>query len=119
MTPELTGKQWWVCVDGPCGTEYIPADVCGRISGDKDECFAQVRDYCENRECWSISEVEGYGARLSAPGYLDCTEWMVFESEAEARRELCDMYELCPVCGESIYDDCSDNPACRFHHAKR
>jgi hypothetical protein len=26
----------------------------------------------------------GYGVRLSAPGYLDCTEWEVFETEAEA-----------------------------------
>lgn len=26
----------------------------------------------------------GYGVRLSAPGYLDCTEWEVFDTEAEA-----------------------------------
>jgi len=26
----------------------------------------------------------GYGVRLSAPGYLDCTDWEVFENEPEA-----------------------------------
>ena len=34
----------------------------------------------------------GYGARLSAPGYLDCTEWAVFETEDEAREYLEEMY---------------------------
>ena len=42
-----------------------------------------------------ILEVEyapGYGARLSAPGYLDCTDWCVFDTEQEARDYLDDMY---------------------------
>lgn len=34
---------------------------------------------------------EGYGARLSAPGYLDCTEWVVFDSKKEAKKYLLDL----------------------------
>lgn len=35
----------------------------------------------------------GYFARLSAPGYLDCTEWNgPFETELEAEEYLVEMY---------------------------
>lgn len=30
--------------------------------------------------------VWGYGARFSAPGYMDCTDWNVFETEEEAEQ---------------------------------
>ena len=36
--------------------------------------------------------VPAWGARLSAPGYLDCTEWCVFDTEAEAAQYLLDTY---------------------------
>jgi len=36
--------------------------------------------------------IEGYGARLSAPGYLDCTEWAVFDTVAQAEQYLEEMY---------------------------
>lgn len=34
-----------------------------------------------------------YVARLSASGYLDCTEWVIFESESEALRYTCEQIE--------------------------
>ena len=34
-----------------------------------------------------------YVVRLSASGYLDCTEWTVFESESEALRYACEQIE--------------------------
>ena len=30
---------------------------------------------------------------MSAPGYMDCTEWAVFDTEDEALAYLEDMYE--------------------------
>lgn len=130
----------WVEIDGPNGGEVIPTDVCGSLpdydefaaafeeSGraefeDVDEAykayaFQQVSGYSENSECYEIAEREAWGARLSAPGYLDCTEWSLYDSEAEAKRGLCEMYDLCPVCLQSVDDDWSSNPACRFHHTK-
>lgn len=138
MSLEETGLIWWVEVDGPNGTDVIPCDVCGRLP-DYDEtvadcpegvdpddyyreaAFAEVADYCENSECYSISEREGYGARASAPGYMDCTEWVVCDTAAEAKRIVCDEQELCPACGESTCDDyvAGGNPACRIYHANR
>jgi len=39
-----------------------------------------------------IDETEGYGARLSAPGYLDCTDWVIFDTEQEAIDYLAETY---------------------------
>lgn len=85
----------WIIVDGPHGGESIPADLVEKIcaySGPKKPIPAALADYCENREVWSIEIREGYGARLSAPGYLDCTEWIVFDTEQEAQDYLTEMY---------------------------
>lgn len=51
-----------------------------------------MSNYCEGTiQEWET--IRGYGARLSAPGYLDCTEWTVFETEQEALDYLEEMYE--------------------------
>ena len=39
-----------------------------------------------------VEIIEGYGARLSAPGYMDCTEWSVFDTAEAAAQSLIDMY---------------------------
>ena len=54
---------------------------------------------------------KGWCARLSAPGYLDCTEWCgPCATEKEALRELAQAHDLCAHCMEA---DCygSDEPA--------
>lgn len=95
----------WVQVDGPCGLDSIPADIVNidRLrellavdrdddESSKDEAFSLVSDYTENRRADSIEIVTGYGARMSAPGYLDCTEWAVFDTADEADEYLNDYY---------------------------
>jgi hypothetical protein len=85
------------------GTSFVPADVCGTLDGcedsviyyepekavdfdamdtaDKedaerwDEWCAQLRDYVSGREIREINASVGTLYRLSAPGYIDCTEW--------------------------------------------
>ena len=49
---------------------------------------AALRDYCENHEYWSLKLITGWGARLSAPGYLDATEWTVYETREEAEESF-------------------------------
>ena len=58
------------------------------------EYLESVGQYCEGGAAGieSIEIVSGWGARLSAPGYLDCTEWSVYETEEEARADLAEMY---------------------------
>lgn len=66
----------------------------------------------------SECHTEGFYSRLSAPGYLDCTDWLgPFKTEKQAKRELCDTYGLCPYC----LDDVGAEPStlgCHKHHAK-
>ena len=35
-----------------------------------------------------VKLIRGYGARFSAPGYMDCTEWCVFKTLKEAKDYL-------------------------------
>ena len=88
------------------GSFVVPSDVCGVIDGleavgdymDDDEvtnefihaCNA-LHDYVDGKIV-SIELAEGYLARMSAPGYTDCTDWSLYETEAEARDALTDMY---------------------------
>jgi hypothetical protein len=44
-----------------------------------------------------------FWARLSAPGYLDATDWIgPFKTEADARAGLSDAYDVCGECGEDM-----------------
>jgi hypothetical protein len=85
MEPEIVRGEW-VEVDGPCGVDAIPAEYVSALTADG------VRDYTENREIWSIEKRSGYGARFSAPGYMDCTEWSVFDTLQEAVDYLAETY---------------------------
>lgn len=102
-------KGSWLLVDGPCGVDAIPANLFSREviesfghtgaewraepdSEGFERLFASISDYTENREAWSIELKRGFGARLSAPGYMDCTEWSVFDTEQEAQEFLDEFY---------------------------
>ena len=107
MQPEII-KQRWLSIDGPNGSEYIPADLVrepslGSFGEAKRKQFAEceefkayvfdhAKDYCENTKFWELAFVDGFGARFSAPGYLDCTDWSVFDTEAEAIKYLLDQH---------------------------
>lgn len=79
-------------VETACGTETIPGDVVGRTVGTAAEYFS---NYCEGRildadKCVPLQS--GYLARMSAPGYMDCTEWAAFDTEQKAREYLVSMF---------------------------
>ena len=70
-----------------------------------------VTSPCPECGCSGEFEIqEGFGARLDAPGYLDCTEWAVYATFSEAVEGLREMYcdgesggecepdKLCPMC---------------------
>jgi hypothetical protein len=96
MNAYITDKQFWLMIDGD-GTDYIPddlfnVDVVRKILEDTDdilEAWAQLRplvgDYCEaGNHPYNIELIHGYGVRLSANGYLDCTPWEVYTNKKEA-----------------------------------
>lgn len=98
-----TMKDLWYSVETRNGTDFIPASVCGDLDIPKgeeydsdspkwEELCAAVRDYCEGKpeaiECIG----EQWAARYSAAGYLDCTDWVLADSEEEAVAECEAMY---------------------------
>ena len=89
MQKQVTNKMKWFEVETSQGTEFIQSDI---FSSDATiESVADLIDYCEGIPV-SFEVIEGYGARLSAPGYMDCTEWTVFETEKQAQDYLAEMY---------------------------
>jgi len=86
--------EWWE-VDGREGTMYFPCDEFTAQQAAEAYEFPQAID--------SITRRTGYGARLSAPGYLDCTDWTVCDTEEEARETLRELF------GDDDDDDDDDD----------
>lgn len=97
----------WYLVEGPNGTDVIPASVAGdceqadigaTFTPENDPDFVNLlddlRDYMENEpeRVTSIEIRECWGARYSAPGYMDCTDWVLGETQEEAESEAREMY---------------------------
>lgn len=99
MQKQITDKVRWLRVETDQGTEFISVfdtglDVPSSDSLTPDnvvETCTDIAQYCEGEpESWE--NILGYGARLSAPGYLDCTEWTVFDTPEECEQYLEEMY---------------------------
>ena len=80
----------WVVIDTAEGTVVIPADLCGPNPGAEE--VLQYTEVFNANQIYSVKTVEGVGARLSAPGYMDCTPWAFYDTEEEALADLEDMY---------------------------
>lgn len=104
MQRQITGFENWLRVETARGTDFVRiADVSLFVRNSETlthpatdaELFAakvKIQPYTDG-EPLSWENIKGYGARLSAPGYLDCTEWAVFDTEEEAREYLDEMDE--------------------------
>lgn len=77
-------------VETNAGTEIVPEEICGVLDkGDGDgitasasltpyesvENYDALEPYLEGSRIEGVERKEGWYARLSAPGYLDATEW--------------------------------------------
>ena len=83
----------WCVIDTTHGTVAIPHDlVC---AGKGKTTSPTARDFALFIEGDFISceIIDGWGARLNMPGYLDATEWSVFKTEDEAHNHLTNMYD--------------------------
>lgn len=86
MEPQITeSRDWWKADTQIEGIVFVPfvecpdANQAHKVLGFMDAPI-------------SMEKVTGHGARLSAPGYMDCTDWAVFPTEAEAAQHLLDMH---------------------------
>lgn len=105
MEPEVTSEMEWYECETSEGADFLPAELVGYVGLDEagdviDEDSASwqaavraVRPYLEGGRVYEVRLVRGYGARFSAPGYLDCTPWAVFDSESEAIAYLAEQVE--------------------------
>lgn len=106
MQPDIQQSDYFM-VETNHGTEFIPDDVIGRLpfaidfakggsfNIDGPEFPALVRalsPYVEGTDISEVSPRSGWIARLSAPGYMDCTDWCAFDTEQEAQQYLIDTY---------------------------
>ena len=60
-----------------------------------------IQEFCGEPYA-SHKTVHGVGARLVAPGYLDCTDWRVYPDMASARQYIEDTYEVDPTTGDEL-----------------
>lgn len=90
MTPDIESGSWYEVEANHGETHIIPRDVSGDV-----ETSGELADYVDG----TIDDPDaapvlktGWLARLSAPGYLDCTDWITAETELEAIEALLDMH---------------------------
>lgn len=92
MQPQVY-RDFYVSIETTAGTEIIPLEVYGRISDVRpyDDLIPYLEgDPLDTEE--PPEEHEGWLARMSAPGYLDCTAWSAHSTEARAFAHLSDTY---------------------------
>ena len=82
-------------IETTSGTESVPADLVGDKLSPVESTRFELAPYLEGTPLRDADPeyVEGWFARLSAPGYLDCTDWSgPFASEKEAMEYLEELY---------------------------
>jgi hypothetical protein len=111
MVPEYTKERMWL-VETSYGTEVVPADLLPKswqkvdviTLGPESEGFEAVFDYLEGSDPSELALVKGkWFARLSAPGYMDRTDWHgPFDTKKEAEQDIEDSYDVDPKTGDEL-----------------
>ena len=91
MEKQIVQEHFYRITTDYCDEILIPESVCG--SNQVPDNIESFSEYCECGVPVEIESVFGYFCRLSAPGYLDCTEWSgEFETEKEASDYLDELF---------------------------
>lgn len=90
MIPAYTNDPFVSMHNADTGEDCsVPADVENILTGDGWETFERITG-----KWW---------CRLSAPGYMDCTDWSgPYETVEEARAAIVEMFEVDPDSGDEI-----------------
>jgi len=76
--PQITERCTWWLVSTSLGEFLYPADMFSEEEARESAPGSIINS----------GPTQGYGARLSVPGTLDCTDWAVFDCEDEAAEYL-------------------------------
>lgn len=90
MRAEWYQTDYWR-IETSAGTCIVPKDV----ESDRSRLapYVDVGTYDPDDDVYAES---GWVGRMSAPGYMDCTDWIACETEEEVKRELAEAYDLNP-----------------------
>ena len=78
-----TKQSVWTVIDGTNGVTIYPDEI-SILEAIEDHGFDGI---------YSIEVENGWAARYTTPGFLDCTEWVgVFQDEESAISTIEDMY---------------------------
>lgn len=88
MKPEVQFTHYFD-VETNQGTWIVPADYVGEVPSLDDFSQWVEGDVVAGQE---IVKKAGWIARLSAPGYTDCTDWSAHDTEDDARAYLDEAY---------------------------
>ena len=97
MHPVVYEGNFWE-IDGDDCVEWIDSDTVpysdelANMECPCDLVDTPFRDYCSSKRAFSIDFVHGWGAYMSAPGYMDRTDLYVLDSESEAIEFLEEYY---------------------------
>ncbi len=86
-------------VESDQGPSIVPAHLVGPKPDLED--FA---DYCQGEPASFELLPEGICYRLSASGYMDCTDWHYAKTLQEAKDDLESLYDIDPETGEVLTD---------------
>jgi hypothetical protein len=89
MELDVTERCDWYEIDGDNGITYVPVNVVG-VGRD----VINMRDYYDGSRIDSVKIVHNqYGARYSAPGYMDQTDWTIGNNKRNLIRDVRALYE--------------------------
>jgi hypothetical protein len=95
MKPVVTEKQEWAEVETNSGTWWVPFDILSKHEAESARRgdFEPLLQYTEGTRAYNAQSriKKGYGVRLSAPGYMDVTDWEVYGSKKEAARRAIEL----------------------------
>jgi hypothetical protein len=89
MEKQIVQEHFYRITTDCCDEILVPESVCSSEQvPDNPESFAE---YCEYGVPVEVESIFGYFCRLSAPGYMDCTQW---NGEFETEKEAADYLEV-------------------------
>ena len=98
MPPTIESTSYWE-VETENGTDFVPCDVwdCDDVWDDANDCLRpsvveSIANYVEGSDIQSMQRQTGFIGRLSAPGYLDATDWVSGESVVDVGQQLLSMH---------------------------
>lgn len=95
MVPEIYRGHVWEISANHGETHWVPGDIIGYLPDPVDarSVLAAYVDGTIDADSEPIYRRGVWLARLTAPGYMDCTDWSVCSSRRDAEEYLVEMYD--------------------------